>query len=92
MGGPSTISQLKESIRLNLPELIFICETKQSNNFIKIVYENLKYRKRWDTVEPVGRRGGMLVAWNKEVQLKSIRKTDFCYELQVDLDELEDYG
>lgn len=56
LGGPSTISQLKEFIRLNFLDLIFICETKQKTSFIKTVCKNLKYSKRWDVVEPVGKK------------------------------------
>lgn len=37
MEGPSTISQLKELIRLNLPDVVFVCETKQARDFMGTV-------------------------------------------------------
>lgn len=80
LGDPSTIPQL-ESIRLNLPALVFVCETKQESNFITTVCMNLKFAKRWDVVELLGKKGGMLVAWSEEVQIKQIKKNDFCYKL-----------
>lgn len=87
LGGPSTIPQLKESIRLNLPEVLFICETKQSWNFAQTVCKNLRFGNIWDTVEPVGKSGGLLVAWKEEIQIRSIIKNDFCYEIQIQSDE-----
>lgn len=83
LGGPSTISQLKESIRLYLPGLIFLCETKQKSSFIQTVCKQLKYGKRWDVVEPEGKNGGLWVAWNEDMQVTQIIKTTFCYELKV---------
>lgn len=43
----------------------------------------LHFRDRWDASEPEGRRGGLLVAWNQNIEVKQIRKTDFCIELRV---------
>lgn len=62
MGGPSTIAQLKESIRLYLPYIIFISETKQKKEFVNTVCKRLKWKYRWEVVEPVGRSGRMLVS------------------------------
>lgn len=42
LGGPFTISQLKESTRLHLLYLIFIYETKQAKGFLGIVCKKLK--------------------------------------------------
>lgn len=63
LGGPSTISKLKEFIRLNLPNIIFLSETKQKMGFVKTVCKILKCRKRWETIELVGRSEGMFVCW-----------------------------
>lgn len=83
LGGPSTISQLKESIRLNLPELIFICETKQNRGFVETVCKRLKFGTRWAVNEPVGRKGGIMVAWATNVEIKHLWKNDFCVEMLV---------
>lgn len=31
-----------------------------------------------------GKKGGMLVAWNQNVEIMQMRKSDFCMEMQVD--------
>lgn len=56
MGGPSIIPQLKESIRLNLPDLVFLCETKQKNRFMGTVCKKLQFGNRWESVESVGEK------------------------------------
>lgn len=58
LGGPSTISQLRESLRLHLPDIIFLSETKQKKCFVTTVCKILKCKDRWDVVDPVGRQGG----------------------------------
>lgn len=37
LGNPSTIPELKESLRLFKPELVFICETKRRKGFVGTV-------------------------------------------------------
>lgn len=37
MGGPSTIAQLKESIRLHLRDVVFVWETKRARGFMGTV-------------------------------------------------------
>lgn len=92
LGGPFTISQLKDSIRLTLPDEILLCETKQSTSFLGTVCKKLKYENRWEVNEPIGKKGGMLVAWNKSVKVKEIRKTTFSLEVCVEQDsEVEDF-
>lgn len=75
--GSSTISQLQESKRLNIPNILFLCETKQIRSFVEKVMNNLQFRDRWDASEPGGMRGGLLVAWTQNVDIKQIRKKYF---------------
>lgn len=84
LGGTSTISQLKESMRFYLPDLLFICEIKQKSGFVKTVCRNLRLENRWDVVEAEGKRGGLLVAWGANFHIKKIIKRDFCVELLVE--------
>lgn len=58
LGGPSTISQLKESVRQYLPDITFISETKQPKRFVNTVCRRLKCRDRWEVVDPIGRKEG----------------------------------
>lgn len=90
LGGPTTISQLKESMRLYLPDVMFICETKQKCDFIGTVCRELKLDNCWNVVEPVGKKGGLLVTWGEGIQIKRIIKMDFCIELQIESDGSED--
>lgn len=54
------------------------------------VSENLKIRNRWLTVDPIGRKCGMFVAWSDHMYIKSMRNTDWLIELEVlATDELE---
>lgn len=80
---PSTVSQLKESMRLNVLDLIFLCKTKQSSAFVEPVTRKLKFGKRWIISDPVGRRRGLLVAWNQSVEVLEFRKNIFSIELMV---------
>lgn len=64
--------------------MIFICETKQNSKFVQIVCKNLRFGNRWDTVEPIGKSGELLVVWKKEIQIRSMNKNVFCYEIQLE--------
>lgn len=55
---PSTIPQLKKAIRLNLSDMIFICETKQSTNFF---YNSMQEFKIWKNM------GYYETSWKKRV-------------------------
>lgn len=62
LGGPATISQLKKLLRLYLPEVYFLCETKQSRDFVWNVSKQLRLGNRWDTCDPIGKKEGLMVA------------------------------
>lgn len=72
LGGPSTVSQLKESVRLNLLDMIFLCETKQYKGFIGTVCKRLKFGNKWEVRKPLGRKGDMMVAWISKVEVKNL--------------------
>lgn len=83
LGGPSTFCQLKESIRLNFPDLVFLSETKNSSGFVGSVCKKLKFGKNWDTYDPIGKKEGLMEAWKEGVDVQQIQKTDFCLEVQI---------
>lgn len=66
LASPSTITQLKESLRLFKPELIFISETKRKVRFIKTICKKIgvgremaggvAYKKEWRPFVGVGER------------------------------------
>lgn len=43
----------------------------------------LQFSDRWEFSEPEGRRGGLLVAWNQNIEPEHISKNDFFMELRV---------
>lgn len=81
--GTALVSQLRESLRLNLQDVIFLCETKQPSSYVDKVISKLPFKNRWEIVEPEGRKGGMLVAWAQTVEVKQIRKNDICIEMRI---------
>lgn len=73
LGGPSTVPQLKESIRLFKPELTFLSETKRKRGFVSTVCKQVGWGDRWHVVNPIGRSGGLLVGWTEGVTVQQIR-------------------
>lgn len=84
LGSPSTIPQLKESLRLFKPELRFICETKRKTGFVRTVCKQLGWEDRWVAVDPIGRSGGLLFSWGQEVTIYQILTTSFSIEVEFE--------
>lgn len=57
LGGSATVLQLKESLRLFSPALVFVCETKRKQGFVSTVCKKLGWGYRWVAVNPVRRSG-----------------------------------
>lgn len=43
----------------------------------------MKLGSRWYVRDPIGRKGGMFVAWSDQIQVKMVRSSDFYIEIQV---------
>lgn len=84
--GPSTIPQLKESLRRYLPDVIILCETKHGRNFVEKTTKKLQFQNRWAINESRGRKGGMFVAWGPNVDVKQLWMNDFYVELQIEVE------
>lgn len=87
LGGPSTVSQLNESLRLFSPELIFVSETKRKQGFVGTVCKKLGWGDRWMVVNPVGRSGGLLLGWADGVTIHQVRTSSFCMEVEFETRE-----
>ncbi|KAK6120408.1 hypothetical protein DH2020_045888 [Rehmannia glutinosa] len=83
MGGPSTVSQVKESWRLLRPDLFFLCETKRKKGFVKTVARQLRVDQNWFCVEPQGKSGGLFLCWSNEVKVLNIVPSYFSLEVEV---------
>lgn len=46
--------------------------------------KKLKYGKRWEVNEPLRMKEGMMVAWNQNVEIKQMRKTNFYIGVHVE--------
>lgn len=85
LGGPSTISQLKKTLRSHLPDLVFICRTKNKKLFVQTVCKKLTGLTGWEIVEPAGFCRGLLLGWSNNCTIKHLVSTDFCMEVEFEL-------
>lgn len=83
IGGNSTVSQLKESIRFHNPDIIFLSETKQSIEIMQKDGKQLKCEDRWLVKESIGRKRGMFVTWDQRIEVRQILIHEFCIEMKV---------
>lgn len=80
----STISQLKEELRIYLPDLVFLCETKNKKSFVQGVYKKLKSIPRWEIVKPISLSGGLLLGYSDKVVVKQIVAHSLCFEVEFE--------
>lgn len=60
---------------------------------MEIVCKKLKFGNRWVVNEPKGRKGGIVVAWKQNVEVKQIWKSEFCMKIMVEYeDEEKNFG
>lgn len=83
------LPQLKESIRLFKPELIFICETKRKKGFVSTVCKKMGLGDRWYVVDPIGKSGGLLLEQGTDVTIFQIITTAFSMEIEFETPEIE---
>lgn len=62
---------------------------KQCSNFIRTKSKSLRLGRNWDVVEPVGKKGGLSVAWSDRVQIRQKYKNDLCFELLIEQEKVE---
>lgn len=48
---------------------------------MRIVCKRLKFENIWEVRDPIGKKGGMLIAWKDSVHIKSFWSNDFCIEV-----------
>ncbi|CAA0806346.1 Unknown protein, partial [Striga hermonthica] len=77
LGGPSTVSQIRESCRTHHPAFVFLSKTKKQAGFVKTVVRKLGFDNRCLIVNPIGSSGGLLLMWSLEVHIHQIMNTDF---------------
>ena len=68
IGNPWTFNAINSHIREHKPDVIFLMETKLMNSQALALVEKLQFEK-WLVVDRDGMSGGLLLAWNSEVNL-----------------------
>lgn len=82
LGGPFTISQLKEKPRIHLPDMVFLCETKNKNGFVQGVSKKIWGITNWEVVDPRGLSGRMVLGYFDQIAVQQIISNDFCFEVE----------
>lgn len=57
---------------------------------METVCRKLKFEDRWTLRNSVGKKGGMLVSWSRNVQASLIRSSDFCIEVKIEIGNEKD--
>ena len=82
LGGASTIVQLKEELKIHLPDLVFLCETKNKKDFVSKVCADLRSFVRWEVVNPVGLSGDLVLGCSDRIIVNQVITTCFCFEIE----------
>lgn len=48
------------------------------------ICKELRWANRWKEVNPVGKSGGLLMGWGKDVTIYTIQLSDFCVEVKFE--------
>ncbi|CAA0841624.1 Unknown protein, partial [Striga hermonthica] len=82
LGGPSTISQMRELIKTHHPHFFFLFETKKQKSFVKSIGKKLGYDDRVAIVNPMGLSGGLALFWNSSIVISQVICKDFYIAVQ----------
>ena len=81
-GSPLTIFQLKEACNLLSLNMVFLCETKNKQQFMEKVRKQLRFED-CVVVESMNKSRGMVMMWNTEVKVLEINTTAFTMEAHI---------
>lgn len=84
LGSSATVPQLKESLKLFKPGLVFVCETMRRRGFVETVCRKLGWGERWQYVDPVGKSGGLLLELGSEVTIHQLHSTEYSIEVEIE--------
>lgn len=51
---------------------------------MRTICKNLGWEERWFVVNPIGRSGGLLLGWDRNVTIYQIRNTTFSIEVEFE--------
>ncbi|XP_071940156.1 uncharacterized protein [Coffea arabica] len=87
-GSPLTVSQLREANNLLSPNIIFLSETKNRYNYMKMVQKILRFEESV-IVEAMDRKESMALFWNKDIEVREVVTTALTIEALVFDPELQ---
>lgn len=82
LGTPRAIRILRDLIKSQNPDLIFLSETLVEGSVISNIADQLGFNNVF-TVDKIGRSGGMAVLWNRKVECQVIDSTRNHIDLHV---------
>ncbi|XP_054820613.1 uncharacterized protein LOC129319527 [Prosopis cineraria] len=62
LGASLTVKTLKEEVKKNKPQIVFLMETKQNRSYLERISRRCGFDEYW-YVDPVGRSGGLALWW-----------------------------
>lgn len=83
MGNPNTVRRLKEIEKKFRPNIFFLIETKNPNDFVLQKCEQLGYEEHY-LVPPTGHgAGGLALLWRQELNLNVLYSSANVIETQI---------
>lgn len=66
------------------PGYYFLCETKKKKAFVQAVTRKLKGGRKWESVDPIGLSGGLLLGWSDQIKVTQVVASNFCFEMEFE--------
>ncbi|WZY80122.1 hypothetical protein YC2023_026506 [Brassica napus] len=82
LGNVLTIRRVKELHRTLSPDIMFLMETKNSDEFIKSKLDSIQY-PNYFSIPPVGLSGGLTLLWKQGVEIKIIESCAHFIDAEV---------
>lgn len=83
LGQRLTVRRLKEMQRLYLPDMLFLVETKQKDDYVRDIGVLIGYEEMC-IVTPKGLSGGLVVYWKSYVSVECISSDARLVDLSVE--------
>lgn len=90
LGQHLTLRRLKEMQRLYHPDLLFLIETKQDNNYVRDIGVYLGF-DHMILVSPVGLSGGLAVFWKSFLSVSCISSDSRLVDLLIEYQSFQFY-
>lgn len=82
LGNPLTIRRLRELYRTKSPDIMFLMETKNDDEFIKKKTKDFHYANYF-SIPPIGLSGGLALLWKDTVDIKVLESLPNLIDTEV---------